>query len=70
MPATVKVRRSKRLCDKEDVAKQASDARSLEFFDNKDYIDTVEVDSGKKKSVVLSKRLLLKEFHFGWTSKT
>jgi hypothetical protein len=30
------------------VAKQASVARSLEFSDDEDYIDTVEVDSDKE----------------------
>ncbi len=36
------------LDDKEGVAKQASVACSLEFTDNKDYIDTVKVDSDKE----------------------
>jgi hypothetical protein len=36
------------LGDKEGVAKQAFIARSLEFSDNEDYIDTIEVDSDKE----------------------
>ncbi len=36
------------LGDKEGMAKQASVACSLEFSDNKDYIDTVKVDSDKE----------------------
>ncbi len=36
------------LGDKEGVAKQASVAQSLEFSDNDDYIDTIEVDSDEE----------------------
>ncbi len=36
------------LGDKEGVAKQASVAHSMEFSDNKAYIDTIEVDSDDK----------------------
>ncbi len=36
------------LGDKECVVKQASVACSLEFSDNKDYIDTIEIDSDKE----------------------
>jgi hypothetical protein len=36
------------LGDKEGVAKKVSVARSLEFSDNEDYIDTIKVDSDKE----------------------
>jgi hypothetical protein len=58
------------LGDKEVVAKSASVACSLEYSDNKAYIDTIEGDSDDKFWSSFPRDRNSRNFIFGWTSKT